>query len=111
MIEGSAIPYTLIPCNSSSSSSFVRSRTCLPVGRTSAFAVGQTQPITAQDIPERDYQRGARRTGKSSGRSYGPQTFSFDKAVRKVLEYDHDPREVIGDSSSAISMGRGLESP
>jgi hypothetical protein len=30
----------------------------------------------------------------------GPDTFTLDEAVRKVLEYDHDARKVIADPAA-----------
>jgi hypothetical protein len=30
----------------------------------------------------------------------GPEVFTMDEAVRKVLEHDHDPREVIADPNA-----------
>ena len=33
----------------------------------------------------------------------GPDTFTLDEAVRKVLEYDNDPRKVIADPAAPYS--------
>ena len=99
MIEGSAIPYTLI--HATQFFEFIRAIADVStVSGTVRLPSVKFQPIAAQDVASEIANAALAAPASRMIEIAGPETFNLDEAVRKVLEYDHDRREVIADPSA-----------
>lgn len=99
MIESSSIPYTLV--HATQFFEFMRS---IAQVSTVAGAVRlppvEFQPMAAEDVGQAVTDVALGEPLNRTIEIAGPERFTLDEAVRKVLEFDHDPREVVADASA-----------
>jgi uncharacterized protein YbjT (DUF2867 family) len=96
LIEGSAIPYTLV--HATQFFEFIRSiADTSTVGGEVRLPPVKFQPMAAQDVANALADVALSDALNRLIETGGPKTFRFDEAVRKVLEFDRDPRPVIAD--------------
>ncbi|HEU4620197.1 MAG TPA: SDR family oxidoreductase [Gammaproteobacteria bacterium] len=99
MIEASGIPYTLI--HATQFFEFIRS---IADASTEGGAVRlppvKFQPIAAEDVASAIAEAAAAEPENGTIEIAGPESFTLDRAVREVLEYDHDARTVTADPAA-----------
>lgn len=99
LIASSPVPYTLV--HATQFFEFIRS-----IADTSTVAGAvrippvKFQPIAADDVATAIANAALGPPINDTIEVAGPETFTFDRAVRKVLEYDRDPRQVIADPTA-----------
>ncbi len=99
LIETSPIPYTLI--HATQFFEFIRSIADVStVGGVVRLPPVNFQPIAAEDVANAIAHAAIAEPTYGTNEIAGPETFSLDGAVRRVLEFDHDPRQVIADPSA-----------
>jgi uncharacterized protein YbjT (DUF2867 family) len=59
------------------------------------------QPIAAEDVASALAETAVSAPLNTTIEIGGPELFRFDEAIRKVLEYDRDPRKVVADPTAA----------
>lgn len=96
LIESSPIPYTLIHATqffefmrAIADTSMVGDRVRLPPVK--------FQPMAADDVASAIVDAAVSEPVNGMIEIAGPETFTLDEAIRKVLEFDHDPRKVVAD--------------
>jgi uncharacterized protein YbjT (DUF2867 family) len=96
LIKASPIPYTLI--HATQFFEFVRSIAGFSSdGDTVRLPPVLFQPMAAEDVASVIAEVALAEPLNDTIEIAGPDMFTLDEAVRKVLEYDHDPRKVIAD--------------
>ena len=100
IIRNSQIPYTIV--HATQFFEFIRSIAGFSVkdGAVRLPPV-QFQPMAAEDIADAVTAIALAEPANGTVEIAGPETFRLDEAVRKVLEYDHDPRAVVADSDAS----------
>jgi len=95
-IKSSPIPYTIV--HATQFFEFIRS---ISQSSTEGNAVRVPpvlfQPIAAEDVATAVADAATGPPVNGTVEIAGPDTYTMDESVRKVLEYDHDPRTVIAD--------------
>jgi len=96
IIKASPIPYTIV--HATQFFEFIRSIADFSV-RDGAVRLPPVrfQPMAAEDVAAAVAEAALAGPANGTIEVAGPETFQLDEAVRKVLEYDHDPRSVIAD--------------
>jgi uncharacterized protein YbjT (DUF2867 family) len=86
---------------------FIRALAQLSVdGETVRLAPVQFQPIAAEDVASAIVDAALAEPLNGTTEIAGPDTFTLDETVRKVFEFDHDPRRVIADPEAPYSGAR-----
>jgi len=99
LIESSPIPYTLV--HATQFFEFIRSISDSSTeGNTVRVPPVQFQPIAADDVASAVAEAAIGEPVNGMIEIAGPEVFTMDESVRKVLEHDHDPREVIADPNA-----------
>jgi uncharacterized protein YbjT (DUF2867 family) len=99
MIETSPIPYTLI--HATQFFEFIRSFADLSTaGERVPLPPVKFQPIAAEDVANAIADAALAEPANGMIEIGGPETFSLDEGVRRVLAFDKDPRTVIADSAA-----------
>jgi uncharacterized protein YbjT (DUF2867 family) len=96
LIRASSIPYTIV--HATQFFEFIRSIPGFSMkdGKIHLPPVS-FQPMAADDIATAMAEAALAEPVNGTIEIAGPETFTLDEAVRKVLAYDHDPREVVTD--------------
>ena len=96
LIKSSPIPYTLV--HATQFFEFIRSIAQNSTqGDTVRVPPVLFQPMAAEDVASAVTEAALAEPINATIEIAGPGTFTLDEAVRKVLEYDHDRRQVIAD--------------
>ena len=96
LIEASGIPYTLI--HATQFFEFLRSIADVSTENgVVRLPPAKFQPMAAHDVANAIVDVALAAPADGMIEVAGPETFTLDDAVRKVLEHDHDPRQVIPD--------------
>jgi uncharacterized protein YbjT (DUF2867 family) len=99
LIKSSPIPYTLI--HATQFFEFVRAIAQFSTdGNTVRLPPVLFQPMAAADVSTAVAEAALAQPVNGMVEIAGPDTFTLDEAVRKVLEYDHDARKVIADPAA-----------
>jgi uncharacterized protein YbjT (DUF2867 family) len=99
MIESSPISYTLV--HATQFFEFIRTIAQIStVGGEVRLPPVQFQPMAAEDVAEALTEAALGDPLLRTIEIGGPETFTLDEAVRKVLGFDHDSRDVIADPSA-----------
>jgi len=99
LMQRSPIPYTLI--HATQFFEFIRTIAQIStVGDTVRLPPVQFQPMAADDVAGAIVDAAVDGPVNGMIEIAGPETFSLDDAVRKVLDHDHDPRKVIADPAT-----------
>ena len=99
LIEASPIPYTLV--HATQFFEFIRSIADLStVGDLVRLPPVKFQPIAAEDVASAIADAALSEPVNGMIEVAGPETFTLDEGIRKVLEFDHDERKVIADQSA-----------
>ena len=99
LIKSSPIPYTLI--HATQFFEFVRAIAQFSTdGNTVRLPPVLFQPMAAADVSTAVAEAALVQPVNGMVEIAGPDTFTLDEAVRKVLEYDHDARKVIADPAA-----------
>jgi len=99
LIKGSPIPYSLV--HATQFFEFIRTIADLSTSDgTVRLPPVEFQPIAADDVAAAVADVALGQPANSMIEIRGPETFTLDEAVRKVLQFDRDPRAVIADSSA-----------
>jgi len=99
LIKNSPIPYTLV--HATQFFEFLRAiaQTSTEGGEVRLPPV-LFQPMAADDVATAVADAAMAKPANAMFEIGGPETFTLDSVVRRVLEKDHDPREVIADPSA-----------
>jgi uncharacterized protein YbjT (DUF2867 family) len=96
MIKASPIPYTLI--HATQFFEFIRSIAGFSMqGGTVHLPSVRFQPMAATDVAGFVAEAAVATPANGMIEMGGPERFGLDEAVRTLLEFDHDPRQVIAD--------------
>jgi uncharacterized protein YbjT (DUF2867 family) len=99
LIKSSPIPYTLI--HATQFFEFMRSiAQSSTIGDTVRLPPVQFQPMAADDVANEIVEAALTEPLNGMVEIAGPETFTLDKAIRKVLDYDKNPRTVIADPAA-----------
>lgn len=99
LIKSSPIPYTLV--HATQFFEFMRAIADISTdGDVVRLPPVKFQPIAADDVASAITEVALGRPANGTVEIAGPDTFTLDEAIRKVLEYDHDPRKVVTDASA-----------
>jgi uncharacterized protein YbjT (DUF2867 family) len=99
LIKGSSVPYTLV--HATQFFEFIRTIAQIStVGDTVRLPPVQFRPMAADDVAGAIVDVALADPVNNTIEIAGPETFTLDAAVRKVLDHDCDPREVIADPSA-----------
>ena len=99
LIKSSPIPYSLV--HATQFFEFIRSIAQISTdGDTVRLPPVQFQPIAADDVASAIVGVALADPVNDTIEVAGPETFTLDAAVRRVLEYDHDGRKVIADQAA-----------
>lgn len=99
LIKRSPIPYTLV--HATQFFEFIRTIAQISTdGDAVRLPPVQFQPIAADDVASAIADVALAGPVNDTIEIAGPETFTLDAAVRRVLEYDHDPRKVIADQAA-----------
>jgi uncharacterized protein YbjT (DUF2867 family) len=102
LIKGSPIPYTLF--HATQFFEFMRTIAQLSTdGDTVRLAPVQFQPIAADDVASAIVDAALAGPVNDTIEIAGPDTFTLDEAIGRVLAYDGDPRKVIADPAAPYS--------
>jgi uncharacterized protein YbjT (DUF2867 family) len=102
LIKSATIPYTLI--RATQFFEFIRAIAQMSVkGDAVHVAPVLFQPMAADDVASAITEAALAQPLNGTIEIAGPETFTLDEAVRKVLEYDHDPRKVVADPKAPYS--------
>jgi uncharacterized protein YbjT (DUF2867 family) len=100
LIKSSRLPYTLI--HATQFFEFIRSIADVSTVKDAVHIPSvKFQPMAADDVAVAIAEIALVQPANDTIEIAGPEIFAFDAAVRKVLEYDRDPREVIPDPSAS----------
>ena len=96
LIKSSPIPYSLV--HATQFFEFIRTIAQLSTdGDSVRLPPVRFQPMAADDVATAIVDVALADPVNGMIEIAGPETFTLDEAVRKVLDYDHDPRRVIAD--------------
>ena len=96
LIKSSPIPYTLV--HATQFFEFIRSIAQTSTeGDTVRVPPALFQPIAADDVASAVAEAALYQPVNATIEIAGPDRFTLDESIRKVLEYDHDTRKVIAD--------------
>ncbi|MGH6872992.1 MAG: SDR family oxidoreductase, partial [Rhizomicrobium sp.] len=99
LIKDSHIPYTLV--HATQFYEFIRAIAQISTdGGKVRLPPVLFQPMAAEDVASALAQAALAKPVNGMFEIAGPETFTLDEAVRKVLAHDGDPREVIADPSA-----------
>jgi uncharacterized protein YbjT (DUF2867 family) len=99
LIKGSRIPYTLV--HATQFFEFLRAIAQVSTdGKKVRLPPVLFQPMAAEDVANAIAEAALAKPVNGMIEIAGPETFTLDEAVRKVLAQDRDPREVITDPSA-----------
>jgi len=99
LIKSSPIPYTLV--HATQFFEFIRTIAQLSTdGDSVRLPPVQFQPIAADDVASALVDVALAAPVNGTIEIAGPETFTLDAAVRRVLDYDHDARKVIADQTA-----------
>jgi uncharacterized protein YbjT (DUF2867 family) len=99
LIKNSPIPYSLV--HATQFFEFIRTIADIStVNGTVRLPPVQFQPMAAEDVAQAVADVALDEPLNDTIEVGGPETFTLDEAIRKVLQFDHDPRSVIADSSA-----------
>jgi uncharacterized protein YbjT (DUF2867 family) len=99
LIKRSPIPYTLV--HATQFFEFIRTiAQTSTVGDTVRLPPVQFQPMAADDVAGAIVDVALASPVNAMIEIAGPETFTLDDAVRKVLDHDHDPRKVTADPAA-----------
>ena len=99
LIKSSPIPYTLV--HATQFFEFIRSiAQSSTEGNTLRVPPVAFQPIAADEVASAVAEAAVEEPVKGMIEIAGPEIFTLDEAVRKVLQHDHDTREVIADPNA-----------
>jgi uncharacterized protein YbjT (DUF2867 family) len=99
LVEQSGIPYTLI--HATQFFEFIRSIADVSTrGSEVHIPPVEFQPMAADDVATAMANSAVGEPVNGLIEIGGPQIFQFDEAVRKVLDFDQDPRKVIADAAA-----------
>ena len=99
LIKSSPIPYTLL--HATQFFEFIRTITQVSTdGDIVRLPPVQFQPIAADDVASALVDVTLAEPVNGTIEIAGPETFTLDAAVRRVLDYDHDARQVIADEAA-----------
>ena len=99
LIKSSPIPYTLV--HATQFFEFVRSiAQASTEGNTVRVPPVAFQPTAAEDVASAVAEAAVEDPVNGMFEIAGPEMFTLDEAVRKVLQHDHDTREVIADPNA-----------
>ena len=99
LIKASPIPFTLI--HATQFFEFIRTIAQLSTdGDTVRLPPVQFQPMAADDVASAIVEAALAAPVNGMVEIGGPDTFTLDAAVRKVLDHDRDPRKVIADPAA-----------
>ena len=99
LIESSHIPYTLV--HATQFFEFLRAIAQISTGgKKVRLPPVLFQPMAAEDVASAIAEAALAKPVNGMIEIAGPETFTLDEAIRKVLVHDHDPREVITDPSA-----------
>ena len=101
-IKSSPIPYTLV--RATQFFEFVRAIAQFSTdGNTVRLPPVLFQPMAAEDVSTAVAEAALAEPVNGTVEIAGPDTFTLDESVRKVLEYDNDARKVIADPAAPYS--------
>ena len=113
LIKSSPIPWTLV--HATQFFEFIRSiAQSSTEGGTVRVPPVQFQPIAADDVASAVAEAALAEPANATIEIAGPDRFTLDESVRKVLEYDHDTRTVIADPQApyyGITVGESALVP
>jgi uncharacterized protein YbjT (DUF2867 family) len=99
LIESSPVPYSLV--HATQFFEFIRTIADIStVNGTVRLPPVQFQPMAAEDVAGAVADVALGEPMNATIEIGGPETFTLDQGVRKVLEFDRDPRSVIADPSA-----------
>jgi len=99
LIRDSSIPYSIV--HATQFYEFIKSIAALAtVGDTVRLPPVLFQPMAAEDVANAIADAALAKPVNGMFEIAGPETFTLDDAIRKVLMHDRDPREVITDPSA-----------
>ena len=99
LIEASPVPFTLV--HATQFFEFMRSiAQSATVGDAVRLPPVQFQPMAAEDVATAMTGVALGEPANGTIEIAGPERFTLDEAVRKVLAFDHDPRRVIADPAA-----------
>jgi len=108
LIKASPIPWTIV--HATQFFEFIRSIAGLSMkDGTVHLAPVRFQPIAADDVASIVAELALAEPLNETIEIAGPDSFTLDEAVRMVLEYDRDPRQVIADPDALYSGARVSE--
>ena len=99
LIKNSPVPYSLV--HATQFFEFIRTIADISTEQgVVRLAPVQFQPMAAQDVASAVADVALGQPLNATVEIAGPETFTLDKAVRKVLEFDHDQRRIVADLSA-----------
>jgi len=99
LIISSPVPHTLV--HATQFFEFMRSiAQAATIGDAVRLPPVQFQPMAAEDVASAIAVVALAEPANDLVEIAGPEKFTLDEAVRKVLEYDHDPRKVVADAAA-----------
>jgi uncharacterized protein YbjT (DUF2867 family) len=99
LIKGSPIPYSLV--HATQFFEFIRTIADLSTMNGSVrLPPVLSQPMAAKDVGKALADVALGPPHNATVEIAGPETFTLDLGVRRVLEFDHDPRTVVADPSA-----------
>jgi uncharacterized protein YbjT (DUF2867 family) len=99
LIKASSIPFTLV--HATQFFEFMRTIADFStVGGAVRLPPLQFQPMAAADVASAVADAALGEPANGTIEIRGPETFKLDEAIRRVLEFDHDPRTVIADAAA-----------
>jgi uncharacterized protein YbjT (DUF2867 family) len=102
LIKGSPIPYTLI--HATQFFEFIRSiAQAGSKGDTVRVSHSLFQPIAAEDVATSVAEAALAAPLNGTAEIAGPDAFPIDELVGRILAYDNDPRQVVGDPETLYS--------
>ena len=99
LIKSAPVPYTLV--HATQFFEFIRTIAQISTdGDAVRLPPVQFRPIAADDVASAIVDLALADPANDTIEIAGPETFTLDAAIRRVLEYDHDPRKVIADQAA-----------
>lgn len=99
LIKASPIPFSLV--HATQFFEFMRTIADFSmIGDAVRLPPVQFQPMAAADVASAVADVALREPANATVEIRGPETFSLDEAIRRVLAFDHDPRRVIADPAA-----------
>jgi uncharacterized protein YbjT (DUF2867 family) len=99
LIKSSPVPYTLV--HATQFFEFIRTIADISTdGGVVRLPPVQFQPMAAEDVASAICEVALGDPVNGTIEIAGPETFTLDEAVRRVLGFDHDPRSIVADRSA-----------